>query len=98
VKEGPEVIELKPRNKHAWIKAVDAADKVGMLYIPGNVSNQYRIVRIRALDEDCSEAQNFKVDDLVLCDMIGVVSHRIGNQAFETCLIRNFIAVVEGTA
>jgi len=88
------MFELKPRNRYAWIKTIDEADKVGSLYVPGNVRNQYRLVRIEALDEDVAEAEGFKAGDIVLCDMIGVVSHRIGMQMIETCLIKNFLGVV----
>ena len=89
------MFQLKPRNKHAWIKTIDEANKIGNLYTPGNMTNAYRLATIMALDEECHEAQGFAVGNIVLCDMIGVVSHRVGSQSFETCLIRNFIAVVE---
>lgn len=90
------MFELKPRNKYAWIKTIDEANKVGILFTPASTTNQYRLVKILALDETCREAEGFEVGQVVLCDMIGVVNHRIGqNQALETCLIRNFLGVVE---
>ena len=88
------MFELLPRNKHAWIKTIDEANKIGTLFTPANVTNQYRLATIVALDVSCDEAKGFKAGDVVLCDMIGVVSHRIGNQTMETCLIRNFLGVV----
>jgi hypothetical protein len=88
------MFSLKPRNKYAWIKTIDEANKVGNLFVPGNVTNSYRLATIKAIDEDAEEARGFRVGDVVLCDMVGVVSHRIGNQTLETCLIRNFLAVV----
>jgi len=88
------MFELKPRNRYAWIKTIDEADKVGSLYVPGNVTNQYRLASIVALDENAPEADGFKAGDVVLCDMIGVTSHRIGNQTIQTCLIKNFLGTV----
>lgn len=88
------MFKLKPRNKYAWIKTIDEANKVGSLYTPGNVTNQYRLATIKAIDEDAAEAKGFAVGDVVLCDMIGMVSHRVGNQTLETCLIKNFLGVV----
>lgn len=88
------MFELKPRNRYAWIKTIDEANKVGNLYTPGNVTNQYRLATIVALDEDADEARGFKAGDVVLCDMVGVTSHRIGNQTMETCLIKNFLGVI----
>lgn len=89
------MFQLKPRNKHAWIKTIDEANKIGNLFTPGNMTNAYRLATIMAIDEECHEAQGFEVGNIVLCDMIGVVSHRVGSQSFETCLIRNFVAIVE---
>lgn len=89
------MFRLNPRNKHAWIKTIDQANKVGSLYTPGNVTNQYRLATIVALDESAAEAEGFKAGDVVLCDMIGVVSHRIGTQSLETCLIKNFLGVIK---
>lgn len=88
------MFELKPKNKHAWIRTLDEANKIGTLYTPGNVTNQYRLAKIVALDEECHEAQGFEAGQVVLCDTIGVTKHRIGMQSVETCLIRNFVAVV----
>lgn len=88
------MFELKPRNKYAWIKTIDEANRVGSLYTPGNVTNQYRLATIVDLDSECAESQGFKPGDVVLCDMIGVVSHRIDTQTIETCLIKNFLGVV----
>lgn len=88
------MFELRPRNRYAWIKTIDEANRVGSLYTPGNVTNQYRLASIVALDDSAPEASGFKAGDVVLCDMVGVVSHRVGNQTIETCLIRNFLGVV----
>lgn len=88
------MFELKPRNKHAWIKTIDEANKVGSLYTPHSVTNQYRLATIVDLDGEAEEARGFKPGDVVLVDMIGVVSHRVGTQTIETCLIRNFLGIV----
>lgn len=89
------MVQLKPKNKHAWITVIDEANRVGSLYTPGNTSNPYRLARIIALDSDCAEGQAFEPGQTVLCDMIGVTDHRIGSQTVQVCLIRNFQAIVE---
>lgn len=89
------MVKLSPKNKHAWIQVIDEANRIGSLYTPVSVHNQYRLARIMALDEECAEGQAFHVGQTVLCDMVGVTDHRIGTQTVQTCLIRNFLGVVE---
>lgn len=85
---------LKPKNKYAWIEPIDEANKVGMLYTPGNLSNQYRLARLRAFDGSCPEAEGYTVGDTVLYDTLGAVEHRIGNRTYTTVKMLNFLAVV----
>lgn len=91
-------MKLEPRNKYAWIKNLDTAEKIGILYAPGNVSNQYRLATLKAFDSDCPEAKGYEVGQTVLYDTIGAVEHRIGNEMFTTVKILNIVAVVNSEA
>lgn len=87
--------KLRPRNKYAWIKFIDQEDKVGSLYTAPNSTAKYRLATILGIDEECHEGQGFKVGQVVLCDVLGTEVHRIGMSSYTTCLIRNFISIVE---
>ena len=88
------MLKLEPKNKYAWIRTIDEDQKVGTLYVPGNVSNSYRLAEVLALDSDCPEAKGISVGDRVLYDTIGSVAHRIGNSTYTTVRVLNILAVV----
>lgn len=87
--------DLIPKNKYAWIKNIDQADKVGSLYVPGSTTNQYRMATLLAFDDECSESKGLEVNQTVLYDTIGAVDHRIGNAMYTTVKLLNIIAVVQ---
>lgn len=87
--------DLIPKNKYAWIKNIDAADKIGSLYVPGSTSNQYRLATIQAFDEECGESKGLEVGQTVLYDTIGAVDHRIGNAMYTTVKVLNIVAIVK---
>lgn len=89
------MLKLIPKNKYAWIRPIDEDQKVGALYVPGNVSNSYRLAEVLSIDEDCPEAKGISVGDRVLYDTIGSVAHRIGNSTYTTVKVLNFLAVVK---
>lgn len=85
---------LAPRNKYAWIEPLDEANKIGMIFTPGNVSNQYRLAKLLAFDSNCDESKGYEVGQIVLYDTLGAVEHRIGNRMYTTVRMLNFLAVV----
>lgn len=86
--------KLFPKNKYAWIRPLEEDQKVGNLFVPGNVSNSYRIAEVLGID-DCDEAKGIGVGQRVLYDTLGAVSHRIGNATYVTVKVLNILAVVE---
>lgn len=87
------MVELLPKNKYVWLQPIDEAQKVGSIYMPGNVSNMYRLAKVMGIAE-CDEAKNIAVGDTVLYDTVGAVEHRIGNRMYTTVKVMNIIAVV----
>lgn len=89
-------INLEPKNKYAWIEPIGSADKVGggLLYAPGNVTNQYRLAKLCAFDKDCPEAEGYEVGQTVLYDTLGAVEHTLGPHKVWTVKIMNIVAVV----
>lgn len=85
---------LKPMNKYVVIEPIDEPTKTaGGLFMPGNVTNQYRSAKLIALSE-CDEARGMNVGDIVLYDTLGAISHRIGNQTITTVKVLNILGVV----
>jgi len=88
-------MKLVPTNKYVWLRTLSEDQKIGNLYVPGNVTNSYKLAEVLGIDSDCAESKGINVGDKVLYDSIGCVSHRIGNSTYETVKIANIIAVVE---
>jgi co-chaperonin GroES (HSP10) len=91
------MFELKPANKWVVIDPVKEDERVGkegLIIAPGNaLQKQHKMARIVAKD-DCDEAKNFKVGDMVFYDVIGSVEGRVGNQGFTMVRALNIMAVV----
>lgn len=90
------MLQLQPKNKYVWIEPIDEPNKVagGLLYAPGNVTNQYRIAKLLAFDGDCPEAKGYEVGQTVLYDTVGAVEHKFGPQRLTTMKIMNILAIV----
>ncbi len=89
------MFELKLKNEYAWIKPVDEADKVGMLYVPGNATNQYRVAVLLGFDADSAKAKGYEVGQTVLYDTLGAVEHRLNNTMYTTVKMANIVAVLD---
>jgi len=90
------MFELKPMNKYVVIKTIEPDQKVagGLLYAPGNVSNQYQLAKVLAVSS-CHETECLEVGDTILYDTLGAVNHRIGGQTFTTVKAANILGVVK---
>lgn len=77
-------MNFAPFNKWIVMKPIDETDKVGMLYLPGNIANQYRRAIIVALPK-ISEVEYLAVGTVVFYDTLGEV--RIGRGKDETILV-----------
>ncbi len=86
--------ELKPLNKYIVIEPIDEADKVGSIYVPGNVTNSYRMARVIAVSK-CDETEGMTAGSKVLYDTLGEIRHRVGNQTFITVKAVNVIGLLK---
>lgn len=89
---------LEPQNKWLVIAPLAEDEKVGtagIIIAPGNArERQHRLARIVAKD-DCEEAKNMVVGDLVFYDRIGEVEGRVGNQGFSVVSAKNVLIVIK---
>lgn len=92
------MFELEPRNKYIVIDPLREDERVGsegLIIAPGNaLAKQHRMARIVAKD-DCVEAKDLNVGDLIFYDHIGAVEGRVGNQGFTIVRVLNVLAVVK---
>lgn len=92
------MFELKPTNKWIIISPIAEDERIGesgLLVAPGNArERQHRLARVVAKD-DCDEAKQISVGDLVFYDRIGEVEGRVGNQGFVAVKAVNVLTVIK---
>jgi co-chaperonin GroES (HSP10) len=83
-------MQFLPYNRWVVLKPIDETDKIGSLYLPGNIANQYRRAEVVALppaspEKDGLGASGLVVGSIVFYDTVGEV--RIGRGKDETILV-----------
>ena len=77
-------MKFQPFNKWIVMKPVEESDKIGLLYLPGNLASQYKRAEIVSLP-DMKEVAGLAVGTTVFYDTVGEV--RVGRGKDETILV-----------
>lgn len=64
-------MKIEPKNKWLVIEPVDNAGKIGEIFVPGNVTNPYKLARVISVAGEC---QDLEPGNLVVYDSLGTVS------------------------
>ena len=90
-------MRLRPVRQWLTVEPYDAPEKMGALYVPGNVNAQYRRGKIVDVPtKPTEETEGYQVGDIVVYDNIGTIQFRIGNKTFHALKGREIIGVLEG--
>lgn len=78
---------FKPFNKWIVMKPIDETDRIGSLYLPGNLANQYRRAEVVAVPDgvEAITAMGLVAGQTVFYDTVGEV--RVGRGTNETILV-----------